>query len=70
MKVSHVFYAGGGGEYTSDGYHGYYGGRSSYGEYYPDDGRWTYRADSDYRWEPSGRGYGYSHSHGLYGPLG
>lgn len=69
MRVSQVFSAGGGGEYTSDGYYGYYGGVQTVNGNYPDDGRWTYRADNDYRWEPDGRGYGYTRSRGLFGPL-
>jgi hypothetical protein len=75
MRVSEVFTRGGG----DGGYNGYNGGFERYLPYggvykpcgyYPDTGRWTYRYPNDYRWEPCGCGYGFSHSFGLRGIVG
>ena len=69
MRVSEIFASAGG---DRGGYGGYTGGRETYlrygtvekpGGYYPDNGRWTYVASDNYYWQPTGNGYGFTHSH-------
>ncbi|HYZ36347.1 MAG TPA: hypothetical protein VE673_06440 [Pseudonocardiaceae bacterium] len=69
MRVSEIFASAGG---DRGGYGGYTGGRETYlrygtvekpGGYYPDNGRWTYVAPDNYNWQPTGNGYGFTHSH-------